>query len=86
MKSNINNIILESRNRIGARAFTYITTFGENISIDIDAHYICHHEREYILRSYYIPSNENFIESDNYDTSNMKVFDENGFIFFERIY
>ncbi|CAF4532100.1 unnamed protein product [Rotaria sp. Silwood2] len=81
MKSNINYLILESRNRIGGRAFTDITTFGENIPIDIGAHYICHHERENILRSYYIPSNEDFIESDNYDPSNMKIFDENGCIF-----
>ncbi|CAF3440867.1 unnamed protein product [Rotaria sp. Silwood2] len=78
MKSNIDYLILEARNRIGGRAFTDITTFGENIPIDIGAHYICHHEPENFLRSYYIPSNEDFIESDIYNSLTMKIFDEYG--------
>ncbi|CAF3082077.1 unnamed protein product [Rotaria sp. Silwood2] len=85
MKSNINYLILEARNRIGGRAFTDITTFGENIPIDIGAHYICHHDAENFLHSYYIPSNDDFIESDSYNTSNMKIFDENGNIISDNI-
>ncbi|CAF3866188.1 unnamed protein product, partial [Rotaria sp. Silwood1] len=66
------------RDRIGGRAFTDITTFGENIPIDIGAHYICHHESDNFLRSYYISSNEDFIESDIYNPLTMKIFDEYG--------
>ncbi|CAF3740618.1 unnamed protein product [Rotaria sordida] len=80
LKPNIDYLILEARNRIGGRAFTDITAFGENIPIDIGAHYLCHHEQENFLRSYYLPSNDDFIESDTYNVSNMKIFDENGHI------
>jgi protoporphyrinogen oxidase len=74
----INYLILEGRNRIGGRAFTDITTFGENIPVDIGAHYLCHHEKENFLHNCYIPSHKDLIESDYYDQTIMKIFDENG--------
>jgi monoamine oxidase len=78
MESNLNILILEGRNRIGGRAFTDITRFGENIPVDIGAHYLCHHEKDNFLFNYYIPSDKDFIESDYYDKTIMKIFDENG--------
>jgi monoamine oxidase len=78
MNSNINYLILEARNRIGGRAFTDITTFGENIPLDIGAHYLCHHEEKNFLHNYYIPSDNDFIESDRYDKLTMKIVNANG--------
>lgn len=76
--SNINYLILEARDRIGGRAFTDDTTFGESIPVDHGAHYLYHHAQENFLHSHYIPSPDDFIETDSYDASTMKIFDKNG--------
>jgi UDP-galactopyranose mutase len=78
LKSNINYLILEGRNRIGGRAFTDVETFGENIPIDLGAHYLCHHQQNNFLWNNYIKSDKDFIESDIYQKNIMKIFDQNG--------
>jgi monoamine oxidase len=78
LKSKLNVLILEGRDRIGGRTFTDKTRFGENVPIDIGGHYLCHGKENNLLFKYYIPSDKDFVESDIYDKSNMKIFDKNG--------
>lgn len=73
-----NYLILEGRDRIGGRAFTDRTTFGQNTPVDHGAHYLCHQNEGNFLLQHYVPSENDFVESDVYDASTMKIFDENG--------
>jgi monoamine oxidase len=78
IKSKLNYLILEGRNRIGGRTFTDIERFGENIPVDIGAHYLCHQQNDNFLWNNYIKSDKDFIESDIYQKNIMKIFDQNG--------
>ena len=77
-KCNIKYLILEGRDRIGGRSFTDMTTFGAEIPVDLGAHYICHHQENNFLFKNFLRSDKDFIESDVYDGSIMKIFDRNG--------
>ncbi|CAF1065682.1 unnamed protein product [Rotaria sordida] len=78
MKPNVDYLIMEAQNRIGDRAFTDKTIFSENILVDIGTRCSCHHRPGNIFRSYYILLNKDFIESDSYNESNVKICNENG--------
>ncbi|UJR11102.1 hypothetical protein I4U23_015284 [Adineta vaga] len=78
IQSDIKYLILEARNRTGGRAYTDITTFGKDIPLDHGAHYLCHHEETNFLRRFYVPFERDYIESDSYDKSTMKIVDQNG--------
>ncbi|CAF3640185.1 unnamed protein product [Rotaria socialis] len=71
-------LLLEARNRIGGRAVTDIDTFGVDAPVDLGARWLCHHQPDNVLRSYYTPSNKDWIECNTYDKLNMAIFDEDG--------
>ena len=73
-----NYLILEGRDRIGGRAFTDRTTFGQDTPVDHGAHYLCHQNEGNFLLQHYVRSEQDFVESDVYDPSTMKIVDENG--------
>lgn len=78
--SKVKYVILEARDRIGGRAYTDRKTFGENIPVDLGAHYLCHQQEKHFFFEYYIPSEEDFLESDVYDEETMKISDEDGHV------
>ena len=74
----VNYLILEGRDRVGGRAWTDRQTFGEEIPVDLGAHYLCHHGNEGnpLLQSYR-PSRRDRIESDlPLERSQLLIFDE----------
>ena len=84
-QSNTKYLILEARDRIGGRAFTDKKTFGENVPVDLGAHYLCHHQEETFFSKYYNISDGDFIESDCYDPTIMKIFNEDGSIISDQL-
>lgn len=84
-QSSIKYLILEARERIAGRAFTDKKTFGENIPVDLGAHYLCHQQEKSFFSKYYNASIEDFIESDCYDPTMMKIFNENGLIISDQL-
>ena len=77
LNPSVNYLILEGRDRVGGRAWTDRTTFGEEIPVDLGAHYLCHHgnERNSLLQ-FYRTSTKDRIEFDfPAERSEMAIFD-----------
>ncbi|CAF4966741.1 unnamed protein product, partial [Rotaria socialis] len=51
---------------------------GVDAPVDLGARWLCHHQPDNVLRSYYTPSNKDWIECNTYDKLNMAIFDEDG--------
>jgi monoamine oxidase len=77
LNPSVNYLILEGRDRVGGRAWTDRQTFGEEIPVDVEAHYLCHHgnEKNSLLQSYH-PSRRDRIEVDfPRERCQMSIFD-----------
>ena len=77
-QSKMKYVILEAQDRIGGRTFTDRRTFGEDIPVDLGAHYLCHQQEKHFFSEFYSPSEKDFLESDVYDARTMKICDKDG--------